>query len=71
MNLILIEIKNVFYVFNMVLSMKVLRIKALGIPFFKEELNISFFGKRRTFEDAKNMYKISSNINELCSDIYW
>lgn len=40
MNLILIEIKNVFYVFNMVLSMKVLRIKALGIPFFKEELNI-------------------------------
>ena len=55
----------------MVLSMKVLRIKALGIPLFKEELDISFFGKQRTFEDAKNMYKISSNINELCSDIYW
>ncbi len=41
MNLILIEIKNVFYVFNMVLSMKVLRIKVLGIPLFQGGIKYS------------------------------
>lgn len=55
----------------MVLSMKVLRIKALGIPLFKEELDISFFGKQRTSEDVKKyMYKISSNIYMNCAQAF-
>lgn len=55
----------------MVLSMKVLRIKVLGIPLFKEELDISFFGKQRTSEDVKKyMYKISSNIYMNCAQAF-
>ena len=51
--------------------MKVLRIKALGIPLFKEELDISFFGKQRTSEDVKKyMYKISSNIYMNCAQAF-
>lgn len=49
MNLILIEIKNVFYVFNMVLTMKVLRIKALGIPHFQERIKYLFFWEATYF----------------------
>ena len=49
MNLILIEIKNVFYVFNMVLSMKVLRIKVLGIPLFQGRIKYFFFWKATYF----------------------
>lgn len=43
--------------------MKILQIKASGLPLFKEELNIKFYAQQRVNEDDKqNLFRLTSNI---------
>lgn len=51
--------------------MKILRIKATGLPLFKEELDISFFAQRRVQEEHKDsLHLLFSNIYMNCSNAF-
>ena len=52
--------------------MKILRITALGLPLFKEKLDILFYAKQRVCEDDKNaLYNMGDNyyLNSSCAFI--
>lgn len=52
-------------------DMKVLRIRAEGLPLFKTELDISFYGKQRISEDKKNsMYMLTPKIFLNCANAF-
>lgn len=51
--------------------MKILRIKAAGLPLFKEELDISFFAQQRVQEEHKDsLHLLFSNIYMNCSNAF-
>ena len=51
--------------------MKILRIKASGLPLFKEELDISFFAQQRVQEEHKDsLHLLFSNIYMNCSNAF-
>ncbi len=56
---------------GMGIIMKVLRITAQGLPFFKEELDISFFAQQRVADDDKDLlHPPFLNIYMNCSNAF-